>query len=92
MHGTVIVKASAPVTTPTTAPGSPASGGGAGASTTVAAQATGPQLAFTGASSNEAWIALGALFTITLGLALRPRRRPFPVTVSSETTRSNRVR
>ena len=54
------------------------SAGGAAASTSVAAQARGPQLAFTGASSNEAWIALGAL-TITLGLALRPRRRPFPV-------------
>jgi plastocyanin len=91
MHGTVIVKAAAPVTTPTTAPGSPASVGGAG-STTVAAQASGPQLAFTGASSNEAWIALGALFTITLGLALRPRRRPFPVPVSIRATDSNRVR
>jgi plastocyanin len=92
MHGTVIVTASAPVTTTTTAPGSPVSAGGAAASTSVAAQARGPQLAFTGASSNEAWIALGALFTITLGLALRPRRRPFPVPVSSDATDSKRVR
>jgi plastocyanin len=96
MHGTLIVKAAAPVTTPTTAPTtaprSPASAGGGGASTSVGAEATGPQLAFTGASSNEAWIALGALFTIALGLALRPRRRPFPVVVASHTTDSNRVR
>ncbi len=77
MHGTIIVKAA--VTTPTTTPGSTVAGGGGGASTSVAAQASGPQLAFTGAAANELWIAIGALFTITLGLALRPRRRPFPV-------------
>jgi plastocyanin len=86
MHGTIIVK---PATTPTTtAPGSTVSaGGGAGASTSVAAQASGPQLAFTGAAANELWIALGALFTITLGLALRPRRRPFPVPVEHRRNR-----
>ena len=87
MHGTIIVKPAA--TTPTTtAPGSTVSaGGGAGASTSVAAQASGPQLAFTGAATNELWIALGALFTITLGLALRPRRRPFPVPVEHRPNR-----
>jgi plastocyanin len=87
MHGTVIVKPAA--TTPTTtAPGSTVSaGGGAGASTSVAAQASGPQLAFTGAAADELWIALGALVTMTLGLALRPRRRPFPVPVEHRRAR-----
>jgi plastocyanin len=79
MHGTVIVKAAAATTT--TQAGSPAPDGGLAASTTVAAASSGPQLAFTGVAGDEAWIALGALFTVALGLALRPRRRPFPVPV-----------
>jgi plastocyanin len=78
MHGTVIVQAAAGTTTTTTSAGSPTTAGGTATPSTVAGQASGPSLAFTGAASNEAWIALGALLTIALGLALRPRRRPFP--------------
>jgi plastocyanin len=84
MTAAVIVTASTPSTTTTTTatPGSspsgnpPVSAGGTASPTTTAA---GAQLAFTGPASDEAWIALGALATIALGLALRPRRRPFPV-------------
>jgi hypothetical protein len=78
MIGTVIVNA-APTTT-TAVPG----GNGnppvttAGSGSTVAPRGTGPELAFTGTSSLVASLALGALAIITLGLALRPRRRPFP--------------
>jgi plastocyanin len=89
MTGTVVVNASAPstTTTPTTVGGSgagnpPATVGGAGATTTTTA--TGPQLAFTGASSAEVWLVLGALVTIAMGLALRPRRRPFPIPVPND--------
>ena len=85
MHGTVIVKAAA--TTTTTEAGSPVTAGGTATPTTVAAAASGPQLAFTGMAGSEAWIALGALFTIALGLALRPRRRPFPVPVTHRRAR-----
>jgi hypothetical protein len=83
MTGTVVV--TAPPTTTTTAPGAtttapgnpPVSGGGTPPPTT-AAPSTGPQLAFTGTPAAELWLALGGLLTITLGLALRPRRRSFP--------------
>jgi plastocyanin len=80
MHGTVIVQAAAAPTT-TTQPGSPATDRGLAGTATTAAAASGPQLAFTGVAGDEMWIALGALFTIALGLALRPRRRPFPIPV-----------
>jgi hypothetical protein len=82
MTGTVVVNAAAQTTTTTvsTAPGGnanpPATAPGSG--TTVTPSGTGNELAFTGASSNAAWLALGALAAIALGLALRPRRRPFP--------------
>ena len=90
MTGTVVVNASAPstTTTPTTLGGSgtgnpPATVGGAGATTTTTTS-SGPQLAFTGASSTEAWLVLGALVTISMGFALRPRRRPFPIPVPND--------
>jgi plastocyanin len=82
MTGTVVVNAAAQTTTTTvsTVPGGnanpPATAPGGG--TTVAPSGTGKELAFTGASSVAAWLALGALAAIALGLALRPRRRPFP--------------
>jgi plastocyanin len=95
MTGTVIVNA-APGATTTTTPGTnppatnpPVSGGG-GPTPTTSAQGTGSQLAFTGTSSGEAWLALGALGTITLGLALRPRRRPFPIPASVPSDRTDR--
>jgi plastocyanin len=92
MTGTVIVTAAPPTTTSTTAAGvtsttaanSPISAGGAANPSTSSPSSTGPQLAFTGASSNEAWIAFGALFTITVGFALRPRRRAFPIPVPDD--------
>jgi plastocyanin len=92
MTATVVVNAAATTTTAagsttTSAPGGPpVSGGGSPTPTTVASQSTGPQLAFTGAPSEELWLAAGALFTIAIGLALRPRRRPFPVPVPSAGT------
>jgi plastocyanin len=81
MTGTVVVNAAA--TTTTASPGSATPGSGnppvsAGATPSTAARGTGNDLAFTGASGRELWIAFGALATITLGLALRPRRRAFP--------------
>jgi plastocyanin len=82
MHGTVIVNAAAPTptTTASTVPGGngnpPVTTGGSGS--TVAPGGAGAELAFTGTSSVVAWLALGALAAIALGLALRPRRRPFP--------------
>jgi plastocyanin len=87
MTGTVVVNAATTTTTatttPTSTPGSaPASAGGAATPTTAAP--TGSQLAFTGTSSEELWLAFGALFAIAVGLALRPRRRPFPALVPSE--------
>ena len=88
MTGTVVVNAAPGTTTTTTtaAPGStagnpPVSGGG-GVSPTTASGSTGPELAFTGASAIEMWLVLSALFTISVGLALRPRRRAFPVPAS----------
>jgi plastocyanin len=81
MTATVVVNAAATTTAPpTTAPG----GNGnppttdSGSATTAAPGGTGAELAFTGTSGIVAWLALGALAIITLGLALRPRRRPFP--------------
>lgn len=84
MTGTVVVNG-APTTTTTaasstTAPGNgnpPVSAGGTPPST-AGPQANGDELAFTGASRTEGLLALGALGAIALGLALRPRRRPFP--------------
>jgi len=82
MTGTVVVQAAVQTTTTTagTVPGGngnpPATAPGSG--TTVAPSGTGNELAFTGTSSGAAWLALGALAAIALGLALRPRRRPFP--------------
>ena len=92
MTGTVIVNSSAPATTTTTRPnpGTTTVSAGGTPNPTVAPPATGPQLAFTGASSNEAWLALGALAMITLGFALRPRRRPFPAVAGAD--RSGRHR
>jgi plastocyanin len=91
MVGTVVVNASTPGTTtpPTTSGGSgagnpPVTAGGAGAGATTTTTATGPQLAFTGASSTEAWLVLGGLVTISVGFALRPRRRPFPIPVRND--------
>ena len=82
MTGTVIVTAAAQTTTTTasTVPGGngnpPATTPGSGS--TAAPSGTGAELAFTGMSSVVTWLALGALATIALGLALRPRRRSFP--------------
>jgi hypothetical protein len=82
MTGTVVVNAAAQTTTTTvsTAPGGNANppATAPGGSTTVAPSGTGSELAFTGTSRAVAWLALGALAAIALGLALRPRRRPFP--------------
>jgi plastocyanin len=89
MHGTVIVTAAAAPTT-TTQAGSPVTERGLAGPTTVAAAASGPQLAFTGVAGDEMWIALGALFTIALGLALRPRRRPFPIPVHATNSKPAR--
>jgi plastocyanin len=92
MTGTVVVNAPPPSTTTTTsaAPGTtggpPVTGGGGAGATTSAPGSTGPQLAFTGASTAEAWLVLGALLTISIGLALRPRRRPFPIPVAGNPT------
>jgi hypothetical protein len=67
-------------TTTAASPGSSVPGGAGGTPTTVSQDGTDDgRLAFTGVSSIEVWIALGALVSITLGLALRPRRRSFPV-------------
>lgn len=82
MTGTVIVNSVATTTT-ATSPGSTTPGSGnppvsAGATPSTSPGGTGDGLAFTGAPGFELWLALGALATITLGLALRPRRRSFP--------------
>ena len=83
MTGTVVVNGAPTTTTAassTTAPGSgnPPVSAGSTPPSTAAPQGSGGELAFTGTSSTEGLLALGALGTIALGLALRPRRRPFP--------------
>jgi molybdopterin synthase sulfur carrier subunit len=73
------VPVAAPAAAPTTAtPGSGHPPVSAGATPPTAPSGARDDLAFTGASGVELWLALGALVTITLGLVLRPRRRPFP--------------
>ena len=83
MTGTVVVNATATTTTSTTAANGnsgnpPVTAAGSPTTTGANSDANGDELAFTGASPVEVWIALGALAIIALGLALRPRRRPFP--------------
>ena len=72
MTGTVVVDAPATTTTATTPGTTPGRGNppvSAGATPSTSADGTGNGLAFTGAGL-ELWLALGALATITLGLAL----------------------
>jgi hypothetical protein len=74
-----VVNAQSLATTTTAAtPGSSVPGSNGGTPTTVTPGTGDGRLAFTGASSVETWLVLGALAMIALGLALRPRRRPFP--------------
>ena len=82
----VVVITPSPTTTTTTASGPTTTGapgvssGSTPPSSGVAAQ-DGNQLAFTGPASIELWLALGAVFAVAIGFALRPRRRPFPIPV-----------
>lgn len=88
MTGAVVVNAAPATTTTTTAsPGSsagnpPVSGGGGVTPTTTGS--TDPELASTGVSAVATWLVLGALVAISIGLALRPRRRAYPIPVSTD--------
>jgi len=82
----VVVVIPAPSTTTTTAAGptttaAPGASSGTAPPSSGVAAADGNQLAFTGPASTELWLALGAVFAIAIGFALRPRRRPFPIPV-----------
>jgi hypothetical protein len=86
MVGTVVVQPAATGTTTTVAgpPTTGAPGVSAGGAPSPSTTATGPQLAFTGSAPAVLWLTLGALLALAAGLALRPRRRPFPLPVRSE--------
>jgi diacylglycerol kinase family enzyme len=86
MHGTVIVQAATVSTTTTvagpTTTGSP--GVTAGGALSPSTTGTGAQLAFTGSAPAALWLTFGALLALAAGLALRPRRRPFPIPVEHD--------
>lgn len=93
----VVVVNPAPTTTTTTAVGAPSttaapgvSSGNAPPPSSGVASEGGNQLAFTGPASIELGLALGAVFTLAVGFALRPHRRPFPIPVPGDAPRVRR--
>jgi plastocyanin len=88
MVGTVLLKAAATGTTTTVAgPATTAAPGvsaGGAPSASPSTTGTGAQLAFTGSAPAALWLTFGALLALAAGLALRPRRRPFPVPVRTD--------
>jgi diacylglycerol kinase family enzyme len=86
MVGTVIVKAATPA--PTTTVAGPTTTGApgvtAGGAPSPSTTGTGSQLAFTGSAPAVLWLTFGALLALAAGLALRPRRRPFPIPVRTD--------